>query len=109
MEIDDERLEELANECDTSLAHVKRLYNLIKDIPCVFMKDDETFLRCLQTLISDRISQTFIQSQSRDYDKRKDLRYSISDALYRYYEDDAIPYLSETYIQMHELDGGYSL
>ena len=102
MEVSDEKLKTIAEEYGTTMSHIIRYYNLLRHYPCVINNDEELFYECLQTLIQDRISETF-QSQEKDFFDTKSLDYSISDALYRVYQDEAIPYLDAKYVELNDL------
>lgn len=117
MMIDEEKLLELENEYEMSFSEIMKYYTSLKSIPCVERGSEESFMDCLETLIQDRVSDSFKKEQmlnsglNENYvmDAQKSLEYSISDALYRVYEDEAIPYLTEEYKQERQLESAVVL
>jgi hypothetical protein len=83
-----------------------KYYTMLISIPCVQEKGEDRCFECLETLIQDRISSDFLQEQ---YEQNgytgeyKSFEYSLSDALYRIYEEDALPYLSNEYKEQHDI------
>lgn len=100
MEIDKDRLLELESEYEISFSTIMRYYTLLMSIPCVKERDEEQLYLCLETLIQDRVTTEFKQEEMNRNGETgvyKSLEYSVSDALYRIYEDEAIPYLCDEY------------
>lgn len=117
MKIDSEKLLELEEEYEIGFTELMNYYIALKDIPCVQKGDENSLLDCLHLLIQDRISNEFNQEEMKkrgdnqenlDYEN-KPLEYSVSDALYRIYEDEAIPYLTEQYKEEHDLQENMAL
>ncbi len=112
MMIDREKLLELESEYEIGFSEILKYYTALKSIPCVERGSEENFSDCLETLIQDRISNSFKKEQmlNNRFDEKnimftqKSLEYSISDALYRIYDEDAIPYLTEEYKQERQLE-----
>ncbi len=103
VELTDEQLCEIAETEDFSLKKTKEYYKRIKDIPCVQAKDDESLYDCLTILIQDRISYSFITT-NKGCIERKSLKSSICDALYRVYDEDATPYLTDEYLEENDIE-----
>ena len=104
MEIELNVLEELANEYEIPLEKVKLYYNMLLEIPCVMSYDVDMLYECLVNIIQDVKTSEFVEEEKEKMGafvgkEAKTLNYSISDALYRTYGDEAIPYLSEEYIE----------
>ena len=107
MPISDELLNLYAKEYGITYSTVKRLYEILKNIPCVFTKDEEAFQSCLETLISDRASYL---SARNIYQKKFEgdtgfkthvntLAQSLDYALYTVYGEEAIPYVSKEFLR----------
>jgi len=103
MEIEKEVLQSLVENNDAALNHVTKYYNLTKDIPLIASRSEEEYLEFLELLIQDRISEDFQAKEKKIFDySPKRLDYSISDALYKVYGDDAMPYLTKEYIESNK-------
>ena len=106
MEIDREKILQLDSEYEIGFSTIMKYYTTLISIPCVQKEGEDKCFECLETLIQDRISSDFMQ---KEYEKNgysgeyKSFDYSLSDALYRIYEEEAIPYLSTEYIEEHDL------
>lgn len=100
MEIDKEKLKELAEEYEFSLNYISKLANLLMTYDCVKEGADDQFYECLELLIQDRLSAGTVKQSI--YDDPKSLDYSLSDALYRVYDEKAIPNLSIDYIEINK-------
>lgn len=80
-------------------------YEKVKNCPCVMAKDTGSLIDCLYLIASDIASDDFFKTTKDLYgnkfynyeEKHKSLDYMISDALYRIYDEYAIPNLSEQY------------
>ena len=101
MKIEKEVLEELAQNYNTTINHVSRFYNMTKDIPVVLGKSEDEYLEFLELLIQDRTSEVLVNEIRKGGYDPKTLDYSISDALYRVYGDDALDYLSDEYKEVN--------
>jgi len=100
--MEEERLEQIAEEYDISISRVKSYYEILKKYPVVESYNEELLFECLEEVVQDMSTNEFIIEDTDKFtheDKIKPLKYSISDALYRTYGDDAVPYLDETYIK----------
>ena len=91
-----ERLQLMAEEYGIDLNEVTKYYALIKDIPCVANNDEELLYDCLELLIQDRGSIEFIAGNKKA-NEYKSMKYSVSDALDRVYDELAYPYLCDEY------------
>lgn len=113
MNLEKDQLETLAKEYDFDLNELMEYYDEISKIPCVVNGDDELLLRCLETIVSglktndQEIEFQKLQPGNRendkpfiDTDKLVSKEYIISDALYRTYDDEAIPFLSDEYAEL---------
>ncbi len=117
MMLDEEKLLELKNEYEISFSNLLKYYTALKSIPCVERGSEELFADCLETLIQDRVSNSFKREQmlNSGYNVKeisyasKRLDYSISDALYRIYDEEAIPYLTEQYKRERKIKSGIVL
>ena len=86
-------------------------YQMIKDCPCVVAKDTGSLIDCLYLIASDIASDDFFKTTEDLYgnkfynykEKHKSLGYMVDDALYRIYDEYAIPSLSEEYINIKRL------
>lgn len=107
MELELSVLQEIAEEYEFPISNILEYYETIKDYHCVLTMDEQYLIDCLNLIVQDRVSMSYIISQydpTRDgsfekykLENYKSLEYSISDGLYRIYEEKAIPYLSEEY------------
>lgn len=107
MELELSILQEIATENDFPISTVIEYYEMIRNYHCVITMDEQYLIDCLYFIVQDRVSMSYIISQynpTRDgsfenykLENYKSLEYSISDGLYRIYEEKAIPYLSEEY------------
>lgn len=107
MELELSILQEIAEEYEFPISNILEYYEAIKDYHCVIAMDEQYLIDCLNLIVQDRASMSYIISQydpSSDLsfeeykqEKYKSLEYSISDGLYRIYEEKAIPYLSKEY------------
>lgn len=108
MMLDEEVLLELESEYEISFSTIMKYYTILKDIPCVTGGSEYNLRECLELLIQDRISNSFIikeQDNKKDALKvQKSLEYSISSALYEIYEEKSIPYLCDEFIQERDID-----
>lgn len=112
MDIELRELQEIAYEYDFPISDIVDYYETIKNYPCVLAKDEQSLIDCLYLIVQDRVSNSYIISRwdgngsFQEYIKYncKPLSYSISDALYRVYEDYAIPNLSEQYKYVKRLE-----
>jgi hypothetical protein len=108
MMIDKEELLELEREYGISFSQIMKYYTILKDIPCVANGSEENFRECLEIVIQDRVSNSFIVGQKEFKDDvmrvNKSLDYSISYALYYIYDEEAIPYLSEEFKNERDLN-----
>ena len=109
MEIDKNKLLQLGDDYEVSFSLVMHYYTLLMDIPCVQRGGEDRFLECLETLIQSRITAEFKDEEQETikngYDEYMSFEYSLSDALYRIYEDEALDYLCDEYKEQHELTG----
>ena len=86
-------------------------YNYIKNCNCVKGRNAESLIDCLYFIASDIASNEFFKTTTDCYgnefdnyqEKHKSLEYIVSDALYRIYDEDAIPNLSEQYVYIKKL------
>ena len=80
-------------------------------MPCVANGDEEQLLGCLETIIAGlRTNEQEIEFQKSKYgndvdeymdkDKIVPKEYIVSDALYRTYDEQAIPFLSDEYAEL---------
>lgn len=107
MNVELEELQEIAYEYDFPLHKIVKYYEMIKNYPCVLERDEQSLIDCLYLIVQDRTSIYYILSQYNPKidgtfeefkkEKYKSLEYSISDALYRTYDEAAIDNLSEQY------------
>ena len=111
MGIDFNDLQEIAYEYDFPIGNIVDYYERIKNYPFVLARDEQSLIDCLYLIVQDRVSNSFIISQYdgsypfKDYlhDNYKSVEDSINDALYRIYDEEAIPYLSEKYLNHKSL------
>ena len=97
MRIEQEKLLELESEYQVSFSTIMYYYTVLLETPCVQRNGDELLVDCLETLIQSRISAEFKQKQYENQGEYMSFEYSLSDALYRVYDEEAIPYLCEEY------------
>ena len=86
MNTNNDYLSVIAEESCISLNKVNKYYDSIKDIPCINQDDKMHSLNCLCLLISlmkNKNNQSF--------------NYILSDALYKTYREDALPYITDEY------------
>lgn len=87
-------------------------YERMRNCPCVKAKDLYSFIDALYLVASDIASDDFFKTTvdlygNRFYnyvEKHKSLEDMVDDALYRIYDEDAIPSLSEQYIRIKKLE-----
>ena len=114
MNLEKEQLESLAKEYDFDLNELMEYYDEISKIPCVANSDEEQLLECLKTIIAGlKSNESEIEYQKSragndddayiDKNKLVSRECIISDALYRSYDDAAIPYLSDEYVELKGL------
>ena len=107
MDISIDELREISYEYDFPLYKIVKYYHMIKNCPCVLERDEQSLIDCLYLIVQDRTSIYYIIAQYNPKvdgtfeqfkkEKYKSLEYSISDALYRIYDEAAIDNLSEQY------------
>ena len=96
MEISNNILSLIAEETNVSLYHVQRYYDILNGIPCVYDGNKYQLLNCLYLLINLRKENMCPINASEFY-------YLLSDALYKTYKEESIPYLSIFYIDVNNL------
>lgn len=114
MDISVDELREIAYEYDFPISDIMEYYERIRNYPCVLNRDEQSLIDCLYLIVQDRVSISYIISQYNpivdgDFEqfkkeKYKSLEYSISDALYRIYDEAAINNLSEQYKYVKRLE-----
>ena len=101
-----ELLKQLSEEYDISIDRVKSYYASIINLPFVEDYGEDMLMECLEKIVQDVKTNEFAKQQFKDTHvpstKFKPLQYSISDALYTTYGDEAIPYLSKDYVIENE-------
>lgn len=105
MELELEDIREIAYEYQFPKVIILKYYELIKDYPCVVKSNKQNLIDCLYLIVQDRVSMNYIVSlydgtfpiDEFKREKYKSLKYSISDALYRIYDEEAIPDLCDKY------------
>lgn len=111
MNLKKDQLEALANKYDFDLKELMEYYDEISKMPCVANGDEEQLLGCLETIIAGlRTNEQEIEFQKSKYgndvdeymdkDKIVPKEYIVSDALYRTYDEQAIPFLSDEYAEL---------
>lgn len=97
-----ERLNSISEEYGMALNIVSKYYHLLKDIPITASYGDDLLFDALETLVQDRMSESFLSNEFKEgrkaYHEHKPLDYSISYALYEVYGEEAMPYLDEEFI-----------
>lgn len=94
MEANENILYAISEQENISFNHIKRYYSILKEIPCVFNKDDYFALNCLYNIIHNK-------------NKDKSFEYILSDALFNTYRFSSIDYLSSEYINDKNLNNKY--
>jgi len=87
-------------------------YERMKNCPCVNAKDVGSLIDALYLVASDIASDDFFKTTEDFYGnkfynyakKHKSLDYMVDDALYRVYDEDAFPSLSEQYVYVKKLE-----
>lgn len=97
MDISDNILNYIAEESNISPDIVRRYYSYLNKIPCVDKKDRHNFLNCLYLLIQNRKN-----GETQEF--HIPFEYSLSDALYKVYKDEAIDYLYPTYMIYNNIE-----
>ena len=98
--IDKKKLLQLEKDYEIGFSEIVKYYTLLMNIPCVQRGGEDRCLECLETLIQDRVSVDFKQKETAQFgviDEYKSFDYSMSDALYRIYEEESLPFLCEEY------------
>ena len=100
MILDREDLLKLETEYGVGFSTVIKCYTSLISVPCVECEGKNKLFSCLELLIQSGINNNFKQKemeQSEESNDSKSFEYSLSDALYRIYEDDSLPYLCDEY------------
>jgi hypothetical protein len=110
MKIDKDKILELESDYGISFSEIVRYYVTLLQFPCVNSNSEEKLYDCLETLVQDRSSTQIAEDSGfPDADDQKSFEQSVSDALKRVYEEEAIPYLNSYYSQDDDLDSNMSL
>ena len=97
-----EDLKRMAVDYGYDLNKIKLYLSVLEVCPCVIKGTEEQKMECLETLVSDRSSEELIEEMTRKEEyKPKSFEYSLSDALYRIYQEKAMPYLSREYLEVN--------
>lgn len=99
-EIEIEKINNLAKEYEFRVATIEGYYETLMLYPFVQNDTSDKKWECLETIVQDRFSQKTFP----DTDIRRSLADTISDSLYRIYEDEAIHYLNEEFLRTHEIE-----
>lgn len=94
-----ERINEIAETYEFPVSKVKEYYEKLLTYPFVSDKSEELLFECLEKIISERMSQSFIVKTT-ELNLYEDKRYrnseeTIDSFLYEVYGEEAIPYISE--------------
>jgi hypothetical protein len=95
-----ENLKRMATEYEYDLKKIEQYLTVLEVCPCVIKGTEEEKMECLETLVSDRSSEELIREISKEDYVPKSFEYSFSDALYRVYQESAMPYLAKEYLEI---------
>lgn len=87
MKISEYAINLIAEETNVSKRHVQKYYDILNEIPCVCNGGRIQLLNCLYILIN--LKKNNKENESFDY--------LLSDALYKIYKEDSLPFLSSYY------------
>lgn len=99
--MDIEILKELSEEYGIPVERIKSYYNKLQEYPFVENSDEDLVKECLERIVQDVSTNEFLKENNQNQ-RQKQLKYSISDALYNVYGDEAINYLDEDYIEKNQ-------